>query len=533
MTYLGAAEQVLRTESPGAPMHYRKLTELAIERDLIAPTGLTPEATMVAQISQHIRKREAAGRDARFRSYGRGLYGLATPTDPLGGSIDSHNREVRERLREALTTIDPRDFEHLIGALLAALGFEDVEVTKYSGDGGIDVRATLTVGGVTDVKTAVQVKRLSGSVPGKIVQQLRGGLGPHERGLIITLSTFTRAATTEAIAPDRTPITLIDGEKLLDLLIDNEIGVTSRRASILELDEGGLSPADESPQQAEQVREVQEPRPQPPSRYTGRKALSCWPLPGGRLAWKDALDAMLRHIKESAPTVSRMVSWIIENFEKVSSDKVARGYIASVLKPFDLVETQGEQLVLTATGVEYLDDPTADALLEIMKLNVAGFDEILEVLTQGSASSAELLTTLQEKLGVAWETDIQVDFRLGWLQNVGRVKEVAGRWQLIQDAVRSDYLSRSYTVPHLTPPVPALAAQRVQARQGPALDRVRRHAEQPGDLAGAEQRVVGGLHVGQQDREVVSVASAAVAPRRAATPASSGRGGRPRRARRA
>jgi len=142
---------------------------------------------------------------------------------------------------------------------------------------------------------------------------------------------------------------------------------------------------------------------------------------------------MLRHIKESAPTVSQMVSWIIENFEKVSSDKVARGYIASVLMPFDLVETQGEQVVLTATGVEYLEDPTPDALVEIMRLNVAGFDEIVDVLAQGPTSPAALLTNLQEKLGVGWETDTQVRFRLGWLENLGRAEELTdGNWRLIQ-----------------------------------------------------------------------------------------------------
>jgi Restriction endonuclease/HB1, ASXL, restriction endonuclease HTH domain len=429
VTYLEAAEQILRAESPGAPMHYRKLTELAIERGLIEPRGLTPEATMVAQISQHIKKREAAGRAAQFRSFGRGLYGLTAPTDPLGGSIDSHNEKIRGRLRDALATMDPRAFEHLIASLLAALGFEDIEVTNYSGDRGIDVRATRTLGGVTDVKTAVQVKRWSGNVPGKIVNQLRGSLDPDERGLIITLSTFTRDATVEATAPARPPITLIDGQKLLDLLIDNEIGVTSRPASILELDEAGVSLTDdESPEgpdapTAEQLR--------PAGHYSGSKALSCWPLPGGRLAWKETLDAMLRHVVASAPTVSQMASWIIDTFEKVSSPKVARGYIASVLRPFNLVETQGERLVLTATGVEYLDDPTPAALTEIARLNVAGFDEILDALSEGPKSSAQLLELLQTQLHVGWETDAQVRFRLIWLENLGLVKESDGTWQRV------------------------------------------------------------------------------------------------------
>jgi restriction system protein len=42
----------------------------------------------------------------------------------------------------------PTDFEGLIGELLASIGFDEVEVTSLSTDGGIDVRGTLVVGDV-------------------------------------------------------------------------------------------------------------------------------------------------------------------------------------------------------------------------------------------------------------------------------------------------------------------------------------------------------------------------------------------------
>lgn len=44
-------------------------------------------------------------------------------------------------------------------SLLAEMGSEIVEVTKLSGDGGIDVRGTLVVGDVVRIKMAVQVKK--------------------------------------------------------------------------------------------------------------------------------------------------------------------------------------------------------------------------------------------------------------------------------------------------------------------------------------------------------------------------------------
>ncbi len=284
-------------------------------------------AKMNAAIGQEIKRREAAGRDPRFKAFGRGRYGLTTPVDPLGGAIDRKNREVRERLRAILAEMDPRQFEHLIGELLVALGYEDVEVTRYSADGGIDVRGALSVGGVTEVRTAIQVKRWAKSVSGRTVRELRGGLGPHERGLIITLSDFTKDARREAAELDRSPISLINGEQLVDVLVDREIGVTTRRLTVLELDEAAFSPgdADEAPPgEAES-----EPVALDTARWlrpTFDKALSVWPLPGGNDAWKNTLDRMLSFAAESAPTMREAIDWTIESFERVASEKVVRGY---------------------------------------------------------------------------------------------------------------------------------------------------------------------------------------------------------------
>ncbi|MDP8976126.1 MAG: HTH domain-containing protein [Actinomycetota bacterium] len=163
-----AAVEVLRHHGGGRPMHYRQITEMAIESALITPQGLTPEASMNAAITTEISRREAAGEAQRFVSYGRGFYGLSP--DRVGSEIEEaiqrNNRQVRERLHTELRDMEPRAFEDLTGRLLTGLGFVDVEVTSYSGDGGIDVRGTLAVGGVTNVKTAIQVKRWSNTCRG-------------------------------------------------------------------------------------------------------------------------------------------------------------------------------------------------------------------------------------------------------------------------------------------------------------------------------------------------------------------------------
>lgn len=71
---------------------------------------------------------------------------------------------MRERLLQQIRTMDPAAFEELVGELLAKIGFEDVTVTRASGDGGIDVRGTLVAGDVIQTKMAVQVKRWKSNV---------------------------------------------------------------------------------------------------------------------------------------------------------------------------------------------------------------------------------------------------------------------------------------------------------------------------------------------------------------------------------
>jgi hypothetical protein len=429
LSFADAAEAVLREHSKGAPMHYRRITELAIVHELISPGGLTPEASLNAAVTQEIKRRDAADREQRFRAYGRGMYGLASPSDPLGGAIDRKNAEVRGRLRSLLADLHPQLFESLIGELLVALGFEDVEVTRYSKDGGIDLRATLAVGGVTDVKTAIQVKRWSRNVAPRTVRELRGGLGPHERGLIVTLSDFSREAQVEALASDKSPISLINGHRLIELLIENDIGITRRRLMILELDEEAFSSvAEETPEEAATA-ELAIPRPAPrPRRIRSDKALSVWPLPGGRLAWKATLDHMLGFVASEAPTMPQAIRWLIDSFDRVSSEKVARGYW-QVPRNFGLTELEGEQLAVTTAGAEYLSDPTSPRLYALAESNIAGFSELLSALREGPHSAAELLFYLNKVLGFAWETEAQIRFRLGWLENLGLAEAHGDVWQ--------------------------------------------------------------------------------------------------------
>ncbi|MCK9486080.1 MAG: HTH domain-containing protein [Dehalococcoidia bacterium] len=226
MSFSDAAEHILR-ESGGQPMHYETITELALDQGLIQTTGLTPAATMYSVIYAENRRREARGQPPRFVMHGKGMVGLgAWVSHGLAAQIEAHNRGVREALLARVMEGSPGEFEELVGELLVKLGFEDVEVTPLAGDGGVDVRGTLVVGEVVRIRMAVQAKRWKHKVLAPAVQQVRGSLGAHEQGLIITTSDFSSGAVTEAIRSNAAPVALMNGEQLAALLAEQQIGVS-------------------------------------------------------------------------------------------------------------------------------------------------------------------------------------------------------------------------------------------------------------------------------------------------------------------
>lgn len=238
LSFTDAAEQVLKRFGQRRPMHYKEITRRALELGLIATDGQTPASSMYAVILTEIDRALKRGEQPRFVKHGRGMVTLAA-WEPVGlpAEIEQHNRRVRQQLHERLHTMAPAEFEGLIGRLLTAIGFENVAVTAASGDGGIDVRGTLVVGDVIRTRMAVQVKRWRRNVQAPIVQQVRGSLGAHEQGLIITTSDFSAGARSEAARPDAVPVALMHGEQLVTLLIEHDIGVRRASYDLIELGE--------------------------------------------------------------------------------------------------------------------------------------------------------------------------------------------------------------------------------------------------------------------------------------------------------
>jgi restriction system protein len=159
---------------------------------------------------------------------------LRDPLDDIMDSVVRYNEQQKALLSEQLHNMNPYHFEILIGQLLQAMGYEDVTVTKASGDKGIDVIGNVQVG-ITRITEVVQVKRMQNSVNRPLIDQLRGALPYHKaiRGTLITTSKFSSGCAEAANYPGAAPITLIDGSRLIELLIENGVGI--KRNNSLEL----------------------------------------------------------------------------------------------------------------------------------------------------------------------------------------------------------------------------------------------------------------------------------------------------------
>ncbi len=354
-----------------------------------------------------------------FAKAGRGKFALRQQKESAASAsliIEKQNELVRGALRKRLLDMDPYQFEFLIGDLLRKLGYINVEVTKRSGDKGIDVAADLSMEGITSVKTIVQVKRFrEGKVSGGVVRELRGSAAIDQRGLVITTSGFTKDAVAEAMASNKMPVALVDGEKLVSLLIRNEVGVKKEVLSVYSVNTDYFDNA-ESEENATSF---------------NSKNRGIWPLPGGQNAYVETLFKLLDAVSEGINTNDRLTRWIMRTFEGVKSQKTALGYVG-VPRTIGLTEMKNGKITFTPAGEKVRVSRDLGYLYETFAANVYAVEEIMEYFrTSGTEQTEEsILEFLKENLNVGWTTFAQVHFRLLWLVNLGKLERKGDTYTL-------------------------------------------------------------------------------------------------------
>ena len=201
---------------------------------LLTPLGADLLAMPMADAMERIK---ILDRDFRRKRPKPGVRtGPASSTDDMEVGDDLPT-EVEERsgveswrtlLLRRLHRLSPDAFEEFVLYLLRLYGLE-LERVGGAGDEGIDGIGTAPISPVLSSRVAVQVKRYdpSGRAVGREVvalfqrdAQTKGA----ERAILVTLGKFSEPARRAANATSPT-VDLIDGEKLADLILAQEVGV--------------------------------------------------------------------------------------------------------------------------------------------------------------------------------------------------------------------------------------------------------------------------------------------------------------------
>ena len=164
---------------------------------------------------------------------GHSIEQSVTPHELLESGYLSIKNELADELLSTIKNISPSKFEKLVVDLLVKMGYggsikEAATVVGKSGDEGID-------GIIKEDKLGLDViyiqakKWDSGTIGRPEIQKFAGALlgKKAKKGIFITTSTFTNEAKKYVTDIDA-KIILLDGRQLTELMIENDLGVSTQ-----------------------------------------------------------------------------------------------------------------------------------------------------------------------------------------------------------------------------------------------------------------------------------------------------------------
>jgi len=161
-----------------------------------------------------------------------------TPQDMIDFGFNEIDRTINGELLNKLKEVNPYYFEKIILMLFQKMGYGDYEETPKSRDGGIDGIISQDKLGLDRIYT--QAKRYTqNSVGEKDMRNFIGAMGGDVRkGFFVTTSDFDPSAIEKAKNDHNHKIILINGVRLVELMVSYNIGVQIKTTyEIKEIDE--------------------------------------------------------------------------------------------------------------------------------------------------------------------------------------------------------------------------------------------------------------------------------------------------------
>lgn len=158
---------------------------------------------------------------------------VKSPDEILDETIKKLNDQLANSLMASILSIEGRAgdtfFEKLVTELVEKMGYGEGRVTSASNDNGIDGIITTDKLGFDPI--LIQAKRysLDHQVGRPEMQAFAGAMGSVTRGVFITTSSFSKPAIEFANGYPHATISLIDGKKLTELMIEYNLGVSEER----------------------------------------------------------------------------------------------------------------------------------------------------------------------------------------------------------------------------------------------------------------------------------------------------------------
>lgn len=153
------------------------------------------------------------------------------PEEAMERAHQALRHELSTELRASLLKCSPTFFELLIVQLMIKMGYggsreEAGRAVGRSGDGGIDGVINEDRLGLDAIY--LQAKRWINVVGRPEIQQFVGALAGQRasKGVFITTSRFSQEARDYAASNSNYKVVLIDGERLADLMIEHDLGVS-------------------------------------------------------------------------------------------------------------------------------------------------------------------------------------------------------------------------------------------------------------------------------------------------------------------